>query len=158
MPSLRALVSSAFAVIVLAALPANAATPTGWETVQALAPHTRVQVRTDNLKSDCHVMAVTEEKLTCSEASFARAEIKSIKRIEKTKSTLGGLALGAGIGAGAGAGIGSAVNAGDSGFFVHVSPEKATGVGAAVGTVIGAGIGALVGHATNLFTATIYKR
>src|SRR5690349_19243000 len=117
MPSLRALVSSGFAVLVLAAPPAHAATPTGWEAVQALPPHTHVQVRTDNLKSDCQVVAVTEDKLTCSEASFARSEIKSIKRIEKTKSTLGGLALGAGIGAGAGAGIGSAINAGDNGSY-----------------------------------------
>lgn len=158
MQPLRVLVSSTFAVLVLAAPPARAATSTGWEAVQALAPHTHVQVKTDNLKSDCHVMAVTEDKLTCSEASFSRSEIKTIKRIDKTKSALGGLALGAGIGAGTGAGIGCAINAGDSGSYVHVSPAKATGVGAAVGTVIGAGVGALVGHATNLFAATIYKR
>lgn len=158
MRSLRAYVSSGIALFALTALPALAATPTGWEAVQALAPHTHVQVRTDKLKSDCHVTAVTEDKLTCAEASFERSEIKSIKRIDKTKSTLGGLALGAGIGAGAGAGIGSAINAGDSGSWFHVSSGKATGVGAAVGTVIGAGVGALVGHATNLFAATIYKR
>lgn len=158
MRSLRVLVSLGFAFLALAALPTHAATPAGWEAVQALAPHTHVQVRTDKLKSDCHVTTVTDDKLTCAEASFSRSEIKSIRRIDKTKSTLGGLALGAGIGAGAGAGIGSAINAGDSGSFAHVSAGKATGVGAAVGTVIGVGIGALVGHATNLFAATIYKR
>ena len=158
MQSLRVLVSSGFVLLALAAPLANAATPTGWEAVQSLAPHTHVQVRTDALKSDCHITAVTEDKLTCAEASFSRSEIRTIKRIDKTKSTLGGLALGAGVGAGVGVGIGSAINAGDSGSLAHVSGAKATGVGAAVGAVIGAGVGALVGHGTNLFAATIYKR
>jgi hypothetical protein len=158
MQSLRVLVSSGLVLVALGASSANAATPTGWEAVQALPPHTHVQIRTDAHKSDCHVVSVTEDKLTCAEASFARPEIKSIKRIDKTKSTFGGLALGAGVGAGVGVGIGSAINAGDKGSFVHVSGSKASGVGAAVGTVIGAGIGAFVGHATNLFAATIYKR
>lgn len=158
MRSLRVLVSSGLTLFALAAMPAHAATPTGWDVVQALPPHTHVQVRTDSLKSDCHITAVTEEKLVCVEASFSRTEIKTIKRIDKTKSTLGGLAVGAGIGAGVGVGIGSAINAGDSGSLLHVSPAKATGAGAAVGAVIGAGVGALVGHATNLFAATIYKR
>ena len=158
MQSLRVLVSSGFVLLALAALPANAATPTGWEAVQSLAPHTHLQVRTDSLKSDCHLTTVTEDKLTCAEASFSRSEIRTIKRIDKTKSTLGGLALGAGIGAGVGVGIGSAINAGDSGSLVHVSGGKASGVGAGVGAVIGAGIGAIVGHATNLFASTVYKR
>lgn len=158
MQSLRVLVSSGIVFFALAVPSAIAATPTAWEAVQALPPHTHVQVRTDALKSDCHVVSVTEDKLTCTEASFSRSEIKSIKRIDKTKSTLGGLALGAGAGAGIGVGIGSAINAGDSGSFAHVSESKASGAGAAVGAVIGAGIGALVGHATNLFAATIYKR
>jgi hypothetical protein len=158
MQSLRVFVSSGLVFIALAAPSAIAATPTGWEAVKALPPHTHVQVRTDALKSDCHLVSVTEDKLTCAEASFARSEIKSIKRIDKTKSTLGGLALGAGVGAGIGVGIGSAINAGDKGSLVHVSEPKASGAGAAVGAVIGAGIGALVGHATNLFAATIYKR
>jgi len=158
MQSLRGLVSSALVFTALAAPSAIAATPTGWEAVRALPPHTHVQVRTDSLKSDCHVVSVTEDKLTCSEASFARSEIKSVKRIDKTKSTLGGLALGAGVGAGVGVGIGSAINAGDAGSIGHVSDSKAAGVGAALGAVLGAGIGALVGHGTNLFAATIYKR
>jgi hypothetical protein len=158
MQSLRGLVSSVVVFTALTAPSAIAATPTRWDAVRTLAPHTHVQVRTDALKSDCHVVSVTEDKLTCSEASFARPEIKSIRRIDKTKSTLGGLGLGAGVGAGVGVGIGSAINAGDKGSLVHVSGAKASGVGAAVGAVVGAGIGALVGHATNLFAATIYKR
>ena len=151
-----------FAVVCLALLsttrPVHAANPTGWQAVQALPPHTLLQVRTGTVKSDCHLTSVTDDKLTCAEASFARSDIKSIKLVNKTKSTLGGLALGAGIGAGAGAGIGSAINAGDKGSLVHVSGGKSAGVGAALGTVIGAGVGALVGHSANLFAQTIYKR
>ena len=163
MRSLRVPVSSGLVGLVLlapAAVPAIAAssTSTGWAAVQGLSPHTRVQVRTDKHKSDCHVAAVTEDKLTCDEASFSRAEIKSIRRVDKSKSTLGGLALGAGIGAGAGVGIGSAINAGDKGSLAHVSGAKSAGVGAAVGCILGAGIGAIVGHSANMFTATIYKR
>ena len=136
----------------------HAATPAGWQAVQALAPNTRVHVKTDTRSSDCHITAVTEDKLTCAEASFSRSEIKSIKLVNKTKSTLSGLALGAGVGAGAGAGIGSAINASDTGSILHVSGGKSAGVGAALGVVIGAGVGALVGHSSNLFAATIYKR
>jgi ABC-type proline/glycine betaine transport system substrate-binding protein len=117
-----------------------------------------VQVKTDSHKADCVVISVTDDKLTCSQSVVSRSEIKSIKLLNKTKSTLGGLLLGAGVGAGVGAGIGSAINAGDKGSFVHVSGGKSAGVGAAVGTVIGVGIGALFGNSTNLFATTVYKR
>jgi len=145
-------------VLLCRAIPAHGATSSGWQAVQALPLHTHVQVRTDSVKSDCHITSVTDDKLTCVEASFSRSEIKSIKRVNKTTSTLSGLALGAGMGAGLGAGIGSAVNAGDSGSILHVSSGKSAGVGAVFGVVIGAGVGALVGHSANLFSATIYKR
>jgi hypothetical protein len=111
-----------------------------------------VQVKTDSHKADCVVISVTDDKLTCSQSVVSRSEIKSIKLLNKTKSTLGGLLLGAGVGAG----IGSAINAGDKGSFVHVSGGKSAGVGAAVG--IGVGIGAMFGHSTNLFATTVYKR
>jgi len=158
MHTLRVLSFAFLALIVLQALPARAQTANGWQSVQALPPQTRVQVKTDGHKADCVVTAVTDDKLTCSQSVFSRSEIRSIKLLNKTKSTVGGLLLGAGVGAGVGAGIGSAVNAGDKGSFVHVSGGKSAGVGAAVGAIIGVGIGALFGHSTNLSATTIYKR
>lgn len=158
MQNLRVLALGSLALIAPHALPARAQTATGWQSVQALPPQTRVQVKTDSHKADCVVTAVTDDKLTCSQSVFSRSEIKSIKLLNKTKSTLGGLLLGAGVGAGVGAGIGSAINAGDKGSFVHVSGGKSAGIGAAVGAIIGVGIGALFGHSTNLFASTIYRR
>jgi hypothetical protein len=158
MHTLRVLSLTCLALIASPASPARAQTATGWQSVQALPPQTRVQVKTDSHNADCLVTAVTDDKLTCSQSVFSRSEIKSIKLLNKTKSTVAGLLLGAGVGAGVGAGIGSAVNAGDSGSIVHVSGGKSAAVGAGVGAVIGVGIGALFGHSTNLFATTIYKR
>jgi hypothetical protein len=158
MHTLRVLALTCFALIVSPASPARAQTATGWQSVQALPPHTRLQVKTDSHKADCLVTAVTDDKLTCSQSVFSRSEIQSIKLLNKTKSTLTGLLLGVGVGAGVGAAIGSAINAGDSGSIVHVSGGKSAGVGAGVGALVGIPIGALFGHSTNLFATTIYKR
>jgi hypothetical protein len=162
MPSLRVLPLVCFALIVLLVLPATAETvtppPPSWQQVQALPPQTLIQVKTDHNKITCLVTAVTDDKLTCSQSVFSRAEVKTIKLPRKAKSTLGGLLIGAGVGAGVGAGIGSAINAGDTGSLLHVSGAKSAGVGAAVGAIIGTGVGAVVGHSTDLFATTIYKR
>lgn len=146
------------ACLTLFASALSAQNPTGWQAVEALAPQTRVQVKADTRSSSCHITAVTDDKLTCAETSFPRSEIKSIRLVNKSKSTLGGLALGAGAGAGAGIGIGAAVNAADKGSLVHVSAGKSVAVGAGVGAILGAGIGALIGHHSTLFATTIYKR
>lgn len=150
-------------VLVIACLtlftsPLSAQKPTGWQAVEALAPQTRVQVKADTRSSSCHLTAVSDDKLTCTETSFSRSEIKSIKLVNKSKSTFGGLALGAGVGAGAGVGIGSAVNAADQSSILHVSAGKSAAVGAGVGAILGAGIGAIIGHHSTLFATTIYKR
>jgi hypothetical protein len=161
MRSLRVLPLFCFALIVLLVLPATAQTatpPPGWQQVQALPPQTPVQVKTDHTKTTCLVTAVTDDKLTCSQSVFSRAQIKTIKLPRKAKSTVAGLLIGAGVGAGVGAGIGSAINAGNSGSYIHVSGGKSAGIGAGVGAIIGIGIGALVGHSTDLFATTIYKR
>jgi hypothetical protein len=158
MQTLRVLALGSLALILSQALPARAQAANGWQSVQALPPQTRVQVKSDSHKADCVVTAVTDDKLTCSQSVFSRSEIKSIKLLNKKKSTAGGLLLGAGIGAGVGAGIGSAINAGNNGSFVHVSGGTSAGIGAGVGAIIGVGIGALFGHSTNLFATTIYKR
>ena len=158
MRSLRVLPLVCFALIVLLVLPATAETvtppPPSWQQVQALPPQTLIQMKTDHNKITCLVTAVTDDKLTCSQSVFSRAEIKTIKLPRKAKSTLGGLLIGAGVGAG----IGSAINAGDTGSLLHVSGAKSAGVGAAVGAIIGTGVGAVVGHSTDLFATTIYKR
>jgi hypothetical protein len=161
MHSLRVSSLVCLGLIVSPALPARAQTttsPASWQSVQALPPQTRVQVKTDSHKTTCLITAVTDDKLTCSQSVFSRAEIKAIKLTNKAKSTVTGLLIGAGAGAGVGAGIDSAINAGDSGSFVHVSGGKSAAVGAGVGAIIGIGIGALVGHSTDLFAKTIYKR
>ena len=158
MHTLRVLSLAPLALTVSLALPARAQTANGWQSVQALPPHTRVQVKTDSHNVDCAVTAVTDDKLTCSQSVFSRSEIKSIKLLNKAKSTLTGLLLGAGVGAGVGAGIGSAINAGDTASYLHVSGGKAAAVGAGVGAIIGVPFGALFGHSTNLFATTIYTR
>ena len=158
MHTLRVLPLTCLAIIVSPTSPARAQTATGWQSVQALPPHTRLQVKTDSRKADCLVTAVTDDKLTCSQSVFSRSEIQSIKLLNKTKSTLTGLLLGVGVGAGVGAGIGSAINAGDSGSIIHVSGGKSAGVGAGVGAIMGIPVGALFGHSTHLFATTIYKR
>jgi hypothetical protein len=158
MHTLRVLSLTCLALILSPASPARAQTATGWQSVQALPPQTRLQVKTDSHKADCILTAVTGDKLTCSHSVFSRSEIQSIKLLNKTKSTLNGLLLGVGVGAGAGAGIGSAINAADTGGIVHVSGGKAAAVGAGVGAIIGIPVGALFGHSTNLFATTIYQR
>lgn len=155
---MRALPALVIACLTLSASALSAQNPTGWQALQTLPPQTRLQVKADTHSSRCHITSVTDDKLTCAETSFTRSEIKSIKLVNKSKSTLGGLAIGAGAGAGVGVGIGSAVNAGDKGSFVHVSSGKSAAVGAGVGAILGAGIGALIGHHSNLFATTIYKR
>jgi hypothetical protein len=141
--------------------PAHAQTPalpSDWSRVQSLPTQTLVTVKTDDHKFTCAIVAVTADQLTCPQKVFSRTEIKTIKLPRKSKSTLGGLLIGAGIGAGAGAGIGAAINSGDKGSYVHVSGGKSTGIGAAVGAIAGLGIGAIVGHSIDPLASTIYKR
>jgi hypothetical protein len=99
MQTLRVLAVATLALILSQTLPARAQTASAWQSVQALPPQTRVQVKTDGHKADCVVISVTDDKLTCSQSVVSRSEIKSIKLLNKTKSTLGGLLLGAGVGA-----------------------------------------------------------
>src|ERR1700743_2940208 len=112
MHTLGVLSLTCLALIVSPVSPTRAETATSWQSVQALPPHTRVQVKTDSHKADCLVTAVTDDKLTCSQSVFTRSEIQSIELLNQTKSTLTGLLLGVGVGAGVGAGIGAAINAG----------------------------------------------
>jgi len=100
---LRVLSLASLALLASQPLPASAQAGNRWQSVQALPPQTRIQVKTEGHKADCVVTAVTDDKLTCSQSVFSRSEIKSIKLLNKTKSTLGGLLLGTGIGAGVGA-------------------------------------------------------
>ena len=160
MRSLRMLQAVCLAVTLPLAPAASAQTSmasSDWQRVQALSPQTIVYVVTDKKKT-CIITAVTDDQLTCAQAVFSRAEIKSIKLPRKNKSTVAGLLIGAGVGAGAGAGIGLAANSGASGTLLHVSNGKSAGVGAGVGAIVGIGVGAIVGHSTDLFATTIYKR
>jgi hypothetical protein len=157
MQALRALSLISLSLLAFS-LSVSAQTATGWPAVQALPRNTRVHVKADHHSSNCHITAVTENQLTCAEGVFSRSEIKRIQLIDKKKSTLAGLALGAGIGAGVGAGTGAAINAGDKGSLAHTSDSKATGTGAAVGVIIGSAVGTLVGYGANLFATTLYKR
>lgn len=140
------------------ALPAHSATPTGWQVVQALPLHTLVQVRADTHKSNCHIMAVTDDQLTCAEASFSRAEIKSIRLPSKTRSMVGCFATGAAIGAGAGAITLAAPDPGPSNSWFYISRAEAAGIGAGVGSVTGGVIGVIVGATGHHFSKTIYQR
>jgi hypothetical protein len=157
---LRAGIVLSSALILSLTLPVSAQTSaiTGWQRVEGLLPHTEVYVRSDKQKVRCSVDSVTDDTLTCSQAVFSRAEIKSIKLPHRSTSTIGGLVIGAGIGAGVGAGIGSAINSGNKGTYVHTSGGKSAGLGAAVGVAVGIPIGSLIGHSKDLFASTVYKR
>jgi len=79
MHSLRLLPLVCFALIALPVMPATAQTvtaPPAWQQVQALPSQTLVQVKTDHTRTTCLVIAVTDDKLTCSQSAFSRAEIK----------------------------------------------------------------------------------
>jgi hypothetical protein len=157
---LRAVIALSSALILSPTLQASAQTTavSGWQRVQELPAHTEVYVRSDKQKVKCSIDSVTDDKLTCSQTVFARAEIKSIKLPRRSTSTIGGLLIGAGIGAGAGAGIGSAINSGNKGSFVHVSGGKSAGVGAGIGAIVGIAAGGLVGYSKDIFASTLYKR
>ena len=151
-----------FAVVCLLvpcrALPAQGATLTNWQAVQALPLHLRVQVKADTRKSDCHITSVTDDKLTCAEASFARSEIKSIKLTNKTRSILGSFGAGMAIGAGAGAIAFGAPDPGSPNSWFYVSRGEAAAIGAGLGSAVGGITGAIVGASGNRFSKTIYKR
>ena len=138
-----------------------------WHRVEQLSPHTRIKISVDHKHANCFVDSVTDETLICSHTSkgggdtiaFPRTEVREIKLANKRKSTLGGLALGAGIGAGAGAGIFEGINKSQNPDGSFVTAPEALGVGAAIGGVIGMGIGAGVGRSTDwLAGPLIYKR
>ena len=151
-----------FAVVCLLvpcrALPAQGATLTNWQAVQALPLHLRVQVKADTRKSDCHITSVTDDKLICAEASFERSEIKSIKLTNKSKSILGSFGAGMAIGAGAGAIAFGAPDPGSPNSWFYVSRGEAAAVGAGLGAAVGGTVGAIVGASGNHFSKTIYKR
>jgi hypothetical protein len=155
---LRAVIVLSSALILSLTLPAQTSAITGWQRVEGLPTHTEVYVRSDRQKVKCSVDSVTDDRLTCSQTVFSRAEIKSIKLPRRSTSTIGGLLIGAGIGAGVGAGIGSAINSGNKGSYVHVSGGKSAGVGAAVGALVGIPVGGLIGHSKDIFASTVYKR
>jgi hypothetical protein len=140
-----------------------------WQHVQALSFATPVHLslRTANIR--CDVTSVDTEALHCGHgktATFQRAEIKSIKLVRRTRSTLLGMA----IGAGSGIAIGYAIPAstsyqctanpltcvleGPSAYSVAANPKTGHVV---TGFGIGIAAGTLAGFLTDFTRSTVYK-
>jgi uncharacterized protein YcfJ len=121
-----------------------------WSRLQGLPAGVALHVTTTQQTSNCTFKAATEEALTCSSGSgaaesYPRTGIKSVKIRHRGRSTLAGLAIGAGGGAIIGAPLGQ------SGSFVG------HGAAAVIIAVPGAIIGAIVGAGTDFTHSTVYK-
>jgi len=119
-----------------------------WLRVQQLKPGSSLHIKTTHGTVRCSFRAATPDALTCvkkTDVVLQRTEIKTIGVSHRGRSTLVGLAIGAGGGAVGGA------SAGHSGDFVGKG-GLATLFGVAFG-IIGAGIGA----ATDFTGGTVYR-
>jgi hypothetical protein len=73
----------------------QASTPSGWQQVLGLGPHTRIHVKTDKESVVCFFHSADEQQLTCGRSEnigspvevFPRAQIKSIKLSRKAIGT-----------------------------------------------------------------------
>lgn len=134
----------------------------GWERLKALPAHTRMHVDGDKAKRKCRLEAVDDEQLVCSKGStqfvFPRGEVKSVKLVRVTRSTLVGLGIGLGAGLGVGAIIGEVRDPSHPNSeldFSGIGRDVYVGAGAAVG-LIGGGV---VGGTTDFLRGpVVYQR
>ena len=126
-----------------------------WNTLKALPAHTKVHVNGDKMSRACSLDAVTDETLVCSKGrmlstahyTFTREEVRTVKLSHYARSTLGGMAIGAGVGAA----LGFAMTGKDS--FLP------TGETRGLTTLAGAGLGGLALGPVDAFRGgTVYRR
>lgn len=120
-----------------------------WSRVEGLPSGVGISVKAKQHSGNCNFKSATETELTCvgdgAPMVYPRAEIKSVKLRHRGRSTLVGLAIGAGAGAAIGAPVGK------SGSIIG------HGAAAAIIAVPGAIIGAIVGATTDFTHTTVYR-
>ena len=150
-----------FAITLLGALAAPAQQPTqpaspqgsNWQHVQALPIGANIAVKARASHASCKLKSVDADTLTCTHGKdliFQRTEVLSIKIPHRGRSTLIGLAAGAGVGAI----IGAAATHGDtcSQICILSSADVALATG-----IAGGAAGAVVGVTTDFSHSTVYK-
>lgn len=121
-----------------------------WPRVQVLPIGTTIQVATKTGHSNCKLKSVDADAFTCTQGKdvvFQRADIVIVKVHRRGRSTLIGMAIGAG------AGFGYASGACPAGKGCIVSRPA----GAAIFAIPGAGVSAIIGFFINSATSTVYK-
>ena len=124
-----------------------------WQHVQALPAGASISVEARTTHANCNLKVVTADSLTCTHGKdlvFQRADILTIKIPHRGRSTLAGLA----IGAGAGLITGYAVTAGQGCSNNCIIGRGTVASAGALG--LGA-IGAIVGVLTDFTHSTVYK-
>jgi hypothetical protein len=133
--------------------PAPPPVGSNWQRVQALAVGQSINVSTRASHAGCKLKSVDADTLTCTHGKdlvFQRTDIVSIKVPHRGRSSLVGLAIGAGVGAIVGR---AAAGGGSCNNFCIISPGDV-----AAGGAIGFGaIGTIVGTLTDFTRSTIYK-
>jgi len=121
-----------------------------WSRLEGLPSGLGIAVKARQHSGNCNFKSATETELTCvvgngAPVVYPRAEIKSVKLRHRGRSTLVGLAIGAGAGSAIGAPLGH------SGSFVG------HGAAAVIIAVPGALIGTLIGATTDFTHSTVYR-
>lgn len=122
----------------------------GWAGVQALAPNTALHIKARTHNAHCRLQSADTDTLTCltgaKAETYQRSDILSIKVPHRTRSTIVGLAAGAGVGAIIGAAAGKTDGIIGRGAFAAI-----------LAIPLGL-IGGLVGAATDFTSATVYRQ
>jgi hypothetical protein len=128
-----------------------------WQHVQALPIGASLQIKARKGRANCELKSVDTESLTCTNGKdivFQQSDILTIKIPHRGRSTLIGLAAGAGTGAIIGAATGSPGCTQGQAFCLNIIDRTAL---VEIGGVAFGAIGAIVGVATDFSRSTVYK-
>jgi hypothetical protein len=134
--------------------PANSqpAPAKGWDAVRALSPGASLDIKLRHGGQKCDFRSADSDSLVCTHGTnltLQRADILQIKIHHRGRSTLAGLA----IGAGGGALIGAASTPSCNNFCI----VGGKGFGAAVVGIAGGGVGAITGYFSDFTRSVVYK-
>jgi hypothetical protein len=154
---MRSLLVLAFAfgsIVAAAQQPANSsqAPAKGWDTVRALPPDASLDIKLRHGGQKCSFRSADADTLTCqhgTDLTLQRADVLQIKIHHRGRSTLAGLA----IGAGGGALIGAAATPSCNNFCI----VGGKGFGATVVGIAGGGVGAITGYFSDFTRSVVYK-
>ncbi len=156
--------TSVLSLVLASALSAHAARqpaqpPAGsnWQHVQALPISASIYVKAKHSHSKCILKSADAVTLICTrgkEIVYQRVDIVNIKIPRHGRSTLAGLAIGAGVGAALGAATGGDPCKTTQGFCADVASRGET---AAFSGFLFAAIGAPIGYFTDFTRSTVYR-